>query len=237
MNTSSQNRLIGEEAREFVDRDYDAIPTDSLPIWERPKALRVLGKECDSFVRLGAGLTAWIVGAAGGAALAAVVWSGAPIWVRGIALIVAIPLLLGGALLGRMVWQEGRRVVDAFCWWTLLPERMPAGGSGVEDWRAAPVRDAVEARVFIFQGWRPLRIVLCAMSFLAPFVFLRAMQPGSRFHSTWQQSQEASITVFVLILAVVGISAGVVTFGGQHRANRAHSERDPIQRRLLRRDR
>ena len=134
MNTSSQNHLIGEKAREFVDRDYDAIAPEDLPLWERPKALKVLGRECDSFVRLGAGLTAWIVGAAGGAALAAVVWSGASIWVRGIALIVAIPLLLGGALLGRMVWQEGRRVVDAFCWWTLLPQRMPAGGSGVEDW-------------------------------------------------------------------------------------------------------
>ena len=82
-----------------------------------------------------------------------------------------------------------------------------------------------------------MRLVLSVMSFFAPLAFLTATDPASRFYLTSQQSQRASITVFVLALAVVGIAAGIFTFGGIFRANRAHSERDPIQRWLLRRDR
>lgn len=235
MKTSSQNPLIGRNAREFVDRDYNAIPPDGLPIWERPKALKLLAKESDSFVRLGAGLTAWIAGAAGGAALAAVVWAGAPVWVRAVALLAAILLLAGAARLGRQVWQAGRQVIDAFCWWTLLPERLPDGGVGVEDWRAAPVSDAVEARVFIFGGWRVVRIILSALSFVAPLTFLNSLDSGPRFD--WYDGQSATLAVFSVVLVIIGFSSAAVLSWGQFRASRAHAERDPIQRWLLRRDR
>lgn len=226
--------LIADEAGAFVDRDYDRLTQDDLPgmLWERARALKVLGTESDSFVRLGAGLVAWLSAVLGGAGLALAVWDAAPVAVRVLGLVVGGALLAAGAVLGRRVWKAGRRVVDAFVWWTLLPERMHGGGVGVDDWRAAPVRDAVQARVFVFQGWRPLRIVLGTLSFFAPLAYASELEfrAGS---DPWVAGQTASLWVFGVVVAATGVIGGVVVMGGQVRANNAHSQRDPVRRRLL----
>lgn len=226
--------LIADEAGAFVDRDYERLTTDDLPgmLWERGRALKVLATESDSFVRLGAGLVAWLSAVLGGAGLALAGWDGAPVAVRVLGLVVGGALLAAGAVLGRRVWKAGRRVVDAFVWWTLLPERMHGGGAGVDDWRAAPVRDAVRARVFVFQGWRPLRIVLGTLSFFAPLAYASELEFRAGTDS-WVAGQTVSLWVFGVVVAATGVIGGVVVMGGQVRANNAHSQRDPVQRRLL----
>jgi hypothetical protein len=51
---------------------------------------------------------------------------------------------------------------------------------------------------------------------------------------TWHDGRHTlAVAVGVLGLAVAGVLAGAVVFGGQVRANRAHSQGDPIQRKLL----
>jgi hypothetical protein len=224
--------LVGPEAQDFAGRDYDAVTDDELPqlLWQRARAIKVLGTESDSWARLAAGLLAWLAAVAGGAGLAVGAWAGAPVALRVLGPVAGAALLAFGTVLGRRVWRAGRAVVNAFCWWTLLPERLDGGGAGVEGWRASPARDAVEARVFVFQGWRPLRIVLGVLAFFAPIAWADQLDRGGRAFYT---GQTAALWVFSLVLAVAGVCAGVVVFGGQVRANRAHSQRDPVQRRLL----
>ena len=231
--TTTPDPLVGDEARDLVERDYAAIAPEDLPLWERAKALKLLGRECDSFTRLGAGFLAWILGVGAAAGLAVVVANDVPLWGRALGLIAGVGLGLVAWGLGRRVWKAGRRVVDAFCWWTLLPERMPGGGAGVDEWRAEPVRDAVRARVFVFEGWRALRIAAATVSVLAPIVYLDTLDRGPRF--SWYDGQTAALTVFSLLFLVIGIGTGAVLIWGQYRASRAHAERDPIQRWLLRR--
>lgn len=231
-----ESSLIGAEARRFVERDYASIAPEELPIWERPGALKILTREGDSLVRISTGFIAWLAGVAGAACLGAVFWNGTPIWFRIVSLLLAIALLFAALSIGRPTWRAGRMVTDAFCWWTLMPEWLPEGGGGVEDWRAARVRDAIDTRLFLFGGWRIPRIVLAVLSIMSPLVFLVSLQDSPRFHPTWQDGQAASVTVFSIMFAVVAVSAAIFSFGGVFRANRAHSERDPIQRFLLRRD-
>ncbi|MGH3383082.1 MAG: hypothetical protein ACRDO1_00745 [Nocardioidaceae bacterium] len=234
--TSQQAPLIGDDARAYVERDYDALGSDDLPgqLWERTKALKVLARECDSFARLLSGLAAWALAVAGGALVALAVWNDVNGVLRVVGVVVGVPLVAAAAVLGRRVWQAGRVVVDAFCWWTLLPEKLAGGGAGVEDWRSSPVRDAVAARVFVFQGWRPLRIGLGAVAFLSPAIFFAlAVEGGPRYRPTWHEGQTAALWVIGLTLVVAGFAAGVVLMGGQWRANLAHSQRDPVQRKIF----
>jgi hypothetical protein len=233
---TTRDPLVGEEARDLVDRDYAAIDSENLPLWERDRALKVLGRECDSFPRLGAGLLAWVLGVGTAAGLAVAVANDVPLWGRALALVAGAALAVVALSLGRRAWKAGRRVVDAFCWWTLLPERMPGGGAGVEGWRASPVRDAVQARVFVFEGWRVLRTALGSLAFLTPFAVLALLQGGPRYESpTWVGEQTLAVTVFLLALAAVSFAAGGIVLWGQYRAARAHAERDPIQRWIFRR--
>lgn len=230
--------FVGHDARAFIDRRDLSAEQAAQALFERRRALDVLAREGDSFVRLAAGVAAWLAGVVGGAGLAFGLWSGAPTWQRVAAPLGGLLLVLGAVALGVRVWRAGRQVVDAFCWWTLLPERLPDGGAGVDDWRSAPVRDAVQARVFLFRGWRPLRLVVSVTAILSPLAFIMlALEGGPRYRPTWQDGQTPAVTVFVIVLAVAGATAGAVVFGGLLRTNRAQAERDPVQRRLLGRDR
>lgn len=230
--------LVGTDATAFVGRsDLDGEEA-AQALFERQRALAVLAREGDSFTRLIAGTIAWLAAVVGAAGVAYGLWSGAPAWQRVAAPVVGLVLLAGAVVLGRRVWQAGRQVVDAFCAWTLLPERLPEGGAGVDDWRSSPVRDAVQARVFLFRGWRPLRMVLAVAAMLSPLAFIAlALEGGPRYQPTWQEGQTPAVTVFVLLMAAAGVTAGVIVFGGLFRTNRAQAERDPVQRRLLDRDR
>lgn len=227
--------LIGESARPLVERDYESIAPAELPLWERAQALKVLGRESDSWTRVAAGLAAWVGGVASAAALVTVISNDAQLWLRLVCLVVGVALALGSWRLGRRVWQAGRRVVDAFCWWTLLPERMPEGGAGVEGWRDSPARDATAARVFVFDGLRVVRIVLAALSAFAPLLFLDSLDRGPRFG--FYDGEGLALTLFSLALLAIGLGTAAVLLWGQYRAAKAHAERDPIQRWILRRDR
>ncbi|MBC7592768.1 MAG: hypothetical protein H7288_02300 [Kineosporiaceae bacterium] len=80
-----------------------------------------------------------------------------------------------------------------------------------------------------------VRIFLSAVSFLAPLMFLNSLGSGPRFD--WYGGQSASLAVFSAVLIIIGFSSASILIWGQYRASRAHAERDPIQRWLLRRDR
>jgi hypothetical protein len=230
--------LVGGAAREYVVAADTPVGAFDAPLWQRSRALRALTAEADSFSRLGAGLLAWLVGVGATACLGAAFWHGAPAVVRVPAAVGAVLLAYAAARIGRTTWLSGRAVVDAYSWWTLLPERVPGGGAGVEDWRARPVRDAVQARVWVFQGWRPLRIGLAALAFLSPFAFLAlGVEGGPRYQPTWDEGQGTTVLVVTLGLLVTGWVAGATVLWGQFRMSRAHAERDPIQRWILRRDR
>ncbi|MCL3820188.1 hypothetical protein [Aeromicrobium wangtongii] len=229
------DRLIGRAATSLLDRDHAAIPPEELPLWERAEALKILRRECDSWTRLGAGLVAWVGAVVGAAALAAVVSHDAPVWLRIVCLVAGAALVIGSWRLGHRAWLAGRRVIDAYCWWTLLPERMPQGGAGVDGWRANPVVDAVQARLFVFEGARVVRIALAAVSMLAPLAFLDTLDRGPR--ASWYEGETTSLWLFCLAFLTVGLGTGAVLLWGQFRAARAYTERDPVQRWLLRRDR
>lgn len=225
--------LIGREARALVARDVDAIAPEELPLWERARSLTILRRECDSWTRLAAGVAAWLAAVMGVAALATVVSHDAPWWLR-VAALLAGALVLGFAVpTGLAAWRAGRRVVDAYCWWTLLPERMPGGGAGVEQWRADPLRDAVEARTFVFEGARVVRIGASAVSALAPLTFLDVLDRGPR--PTWWDGETLALTLFSIGFVAIGLGTAAVVIWGQFRAARAATERDPVQRWLLRR--
>ena len=231
--------LVGQEAQPFLVREQTGPAAEDavrrLP--ERQRALATLTRAADSPARLAAGLISWVAAVVGAAGLAYALWTSAPLWQRVAAPAAGLALSVLALAAGLQVWRAGRRVVDALCWWTLLPERLPHGGEGVERWRASPVLDAVEARVFLARGWRPVRLLAGAAAFVSPLAFVAlALQGGPRYTPTWQDGQGPAVTVFVLLLATAGVVAGTVVLGGLVRANRAQAERDPVQRRLLGRD-
>lgn len=227
--------LIGADARPWVDRARSA-PVDPEAqvdlVWERTRALRALERETDSFARLGAGLAAFTLWCLALAGLGAALWDGAGAGVRVLGGLLA--LVAGGAAVagGLLVWRAGRAVVSAYCWWILLPERLPEG-VGVSGWRDDAVRDAVLARVFVFSGWRPLRIGLGAAAALAPAAFVAlAVEGGPRYTPTWHVGQDAALTAVVIGLVLGGLTTAAIVLGGQTRAAAAHSERDPSWRRI-----
>lgn len=233
-------RLVGTDARRWIDRARSA-PRDPQAqvdlVWERQRAVRALERESDSFARLLAGVAAFALWCLALAALAAAVWGGAPGPVRVAGGLLA-PVAGALAVLGGLaVWRAGREVVSAYCWWTLLPERLPEG-VGVTGWRDDAVRDAVLARVFVFSGWRPLRIALGAAAALAPAAFVAlAVEGGPRYRPTWHEGQDTALAVVVIGLVLAGLTTAGVVLGGQTRAAAAHSERDPVWRRLTGRSR
>lgn len=226
--------LIGDDARDVLAQDVTRLsPYDAQnALAYRNRRLATLSAESDSFVRLGWGLLAWAVAVVGLLGAAAAVWAGLAVPVRVVGAVVAVAGLGVGVVLGRDVWLAGRAVVDGFVAWTLLPERLAQGGAGVPDWRAEPVRDAVRARVFVFEGWRTLRIVVAVAAFLVgPMVGDQLQRTPAE--DAWWSGQPAAVAVFIVGLLAVSLTATVVLMGGQWRANRAHSQRDPIQRKLL----
>ena len=230
--------LVGEEARPYLDEDLAAVPLEEQAnrTIQRSRAIKVLGGESTSALRAAVGTGAWLVGLAGVAALSYAAWHGGSGALRLVSAVVGVAAVAGSVVLGRQVWQAGRRVVDAFCWWTLLPERLPHGGAGVDDWRANPVGDAVEARIFMLQGGRMVRVGLAVVAFLAPLAFLQQATAGSpRMPETWPSDQTAALLVAVLGSVAISWLAGVLTFGGQVRANSAHARRDPVSRSIKRR--
>jgi len=241
MTLAAQETLIGSAARELVHEDRAEVPLaqQQLRIWERARNLKTLERECDSWVRLGAGVLAWALGVAGAAGGALGLWQGAGGGARSLGLVAGVLLLAAAAALGLSVWRAGRAVVDAFCWWTLLPARVP-DPSGT-DWGRGAVYDAAQARLFMFRGMRLVRVVLAALAFLAPLVFLLfATGTGDGGQATrfeeplWPAGQGSSQTVTTLLLFVVSWTAGAITMGGQVRANNANAQRDPVQSAVFR---
>ncbi len=223
--------LVGEEARPYVDEDLAVVPLEEQAnrTVQRSRAVRVLGRESTAATRAAAGAAAWLAGMLGVAALAYAAWHGASVGLRLVSAVAGAAAVLGSVLLGREVWRAGRRVVDAFCWWTLLPERLPRGGAGADDWRGNPAGDAVEARVFMLQGGRMVRVGLAVVAFLVPLAFLQQATQGSpRLPDTWPSDQTSALLVAFFGSAAVSWLAGVLTFGGQVRANSAHARRDPV---------
>ncbi len=223
--------LVGEEARAYVEEDLGAVPLEEQAnrTVQRARAVRVLGRETTSPLRAAVGVGAWLVGLVGVAALTYAAWHGGSVALRLVSAVVGVAAVAGSVLLGHQVWRAGRRVVDAFCWWTLLPERLPQGGAGADDWRASPVGDAVEARIFMLQGGRMVRVGLAVVAFLAPLTLLQQATQGSpRLPDTWPSDQTAALLVAVLGSLAISWPAGALTFGGQVRANSAHARRDPV---------
>lgn len=141
---------------------------------------------------------------------------------------------MGSARVGRDVWRAGRRVVDAFVWWTLLPERLPGGGDGVPDWRASPLHDAVQARLFVWTGARWLRIALGALVATVPPAFASTLEHDPELRNPpWQEWPDGWLAVFTVLLLAISWTCTWVVLGGQWRAARAATRRDPVQRRLL----
>lgn len=228
--------LIGSEARELIDSGISLTPDDQLEplLLQRPRALRLLEREADNIRRIGWGSACWFTAAAGWVGLALVLWNGAPWWVRAAGLLTAAVLLPTAAKAGRAVWLAGREVTDALVWWTTVPVRLPKDGAGVPEWRASPTADVIENRTWIWQGKRPLRTMLAALSALAAAVFGRMLQDSPRFGEvTWAHGQGAFITVMVIGLLVIGLGAAGIVVGGMQRAINAYTQRDPIQRAIL----
>lgn len=226
--------LISDVTLPYLNAAAAESVEQSRRLPERRRALQVLGAECDSWVRLGAGLLTWLVGVGGTGGLTLAAWHGAPVALRVLGLMVCLVLLGLAARQGRRIWRAGRQVVDAFCWWTLLPERLPGGGEGVPDWGASPMADRLHAQVFIYQGWRPLRILVAVLAFLHPLALLSTATTASpRFDAFWPAGQGGALAVAVLLLIAIGWTGGVVIMGGQWRANLASSRRDPMQRGIL----
>ena len=230
--------LVSPEAAEVLSRDVVGLPVEGQQrlMFERNRVLTVLDAECGSLVRLAVGAVAWLLALAGGAGLCAALWHGAAPPLRLLGLVAGALLLLGATVLGARVWRAGRAVVDAFCWWTLLPLRVP-DGSGA-DWGVSRAYDVVMARVFLFDGRRLPRVVVSALAFLAPFVFLLLATgsgggPDSQATAMWPAGQEAALGVATLVVFVSCWAVGAVVGGGQYRANLAHSRRDPVQAAVL----
>lgn len=236
----SAGRLVGADALTWMERVRTAPGEPQAQVdlvWERSRALRALERESDSFLRLGAGLAAFALWCLALAGLAAALWDGAAVGVRVVGGLVAAAAGVAAVLGGLAVWRAGRAVVTAYCWWTLLPERLPEGVA-VAGWRDDAVRDVVLARVFVFSGWRPLRIGLGAAAALAPAAFVAlAVEGGPRYTPTWHEGQGAALTAVVVGLVIAGLMTAAVVLGGQFRAAAAHSERDPIWRRITGRSR
>jgi hypothetical protein len=228
--------LIGPAAVRFVRHDLEALDDTGLraALGERPAALCVLEQECGSPSRLLAGALAWAAGLGGAAALCLVAWDGAAAVVRVLGAVVGVPLLAWAWWFGRRVWHAGRDVVAAYAAWMTLPERLPGGGAGVPGWRAAPMADAVATRTFVLQPARFLRIAIGALAWLACISsFMILVVGGQGYDPTWFGGQRGALAIFGLGAAVASGFVGTAAMGGQWRANLAHSQRDPVQRRIL----
>jgi hypothetical protein len=220
----------------LVRRDLDALDDTGLAhaLGERPAALAALERECGSAPRLLAGALAWLAGVLGGAALCLVAWDGASPVVRVLGAVAGAALVAWAWWFGRRVWHAGRDVVAAYATWTTLPERLPGGGAGFHGWRGDPVGDAVAARVLVLQPARFARIAVGALAWLGCLSsFMILVVGGQGYDPTWFGGQRAALAIFGLVASVACGFVGTAAMGGQWRANLAHSQRDPVQRRLL----
>lgn len=223
--------LVSSEARELVSRDVDSLDPE-LVLWERERNLKVLDAECGSPARLLAGIGAWVIGLLGVAGVVLAAWSGIGIGWRVLGLVVGAVLLGLAGWIGRQVWAAGRGVVDAFVWWQLLPTRVSGGLP--PPLRSSDLEDAVAARIFMLQGARMVRTAAAALAFLFPFGFLLfATEDSPRFDALWPSGRGGELLVAVLLGIAVSWTAAAITFGGQLRANWAHSQRDPVQSRIF----
>jgi hypothetical protein len=223
--------LVSSGARELVSRDLGSLDPE-LVLWERERNLKVLDAECGSPVRLLAGVGAWALGLLGAAGLVLAAWSGISIGWRILGLAAGGVLLAAAVLLGRQVWEAGRRVVDAFVWWQLLPTRVSGGLP--PQLRSSGLEDAVAARIFMLQGARMVRTIAAALAFLAPLAFLLfATEDSPRFDALWPAGRGGELLLAMLLVLAVSWTAAAITFGGQLRANWAHSQRDPVQSKIF----
>jgi hypothetical protein len=225
------SRLVSPDARELVLRDVSDLNPE-LVVWERERNLEALNRECGNLPRLLAGIGAWALAVLGAAGLVLAAWSGTPAVLRVLGLVAGVAVLGVACWLGLAVWRAGRAVVDAYAWWELLPTRLRDGLPPQLD--RGPLANAVETRTFMLQGARMVRTGAAALAFLGPFLFLLfATEDSPRFDAFWPSDQGAALLVAVLGLIAVSWTAGVILFGGQWKANLAHSRRDPVQTWIL----
>jgi hypothetical protein len=233
-------RLVSARARPHVQVAESALasedPTGGAPLWDRSRAVAALDPELSSPVRLGAGVVVWLLGVAGVASLAAAAWHGQPLALRLLLLVVGPGLLVGAALLGRVVVGAGRRVVAAYSWWQVLPRLVAEREGTTTDWGASDLENAIETRAWILHPRRFLLGALAAGAFLAPLVLLDiATSRHSARH--WPEDQTLSLTVAVLGGLAVSWRAGCALFRTLSRAASAQGRKDPVTRRLLGRKR
>lgn len=182
--------LVSPEAREWVRISETARagdPSDlGLHLMRRREALRVLDPELTSARRLGPGAMAWALGVAAGAGLTAGAWSGGAPPVRLGGLVLGVLLAGAAVVLGLRVRAAGRRVVEAFCWWSALPRLVAHAEGRVTDWGESDARAAVEARACYLHPRRYVAAGLAAAGGLAPLVLLRmTTDPEGRWADAW----------------------------------------------------
>lgn len=236
---------VSSEAWELVLVSEAAQVADpsglGVHLMRRPRALRCLDPELTSGRRLGQGALAWVTGVAAGAGLTASAWSGAAPALRIGGLVLGVALAVGAVMLGLRVRAAGRRVVDAFCWWSVLPRLVAHAEGRTTDWAVgggtSGVEAAVEARTWYLHPRRYLAAGLAALGGLAPLILLRLVTDAEgRFADVWPADQDAALFVAFVGLAVPSWYAAAALFRTTSRAGSAQAQKDPVTPRLLRRD-
>ncbi|MGH3761698.1 hypothetical protein [Actinophytocola sp.] len=223
--------LVSPVARDLVFRDVAQVNAE-LVIWERERNLETLSRECGSVTRLLVGFLAWALAILGGVGLVLAAWDGVARVSQVLGLVAGLLVLGAALLLGFLVWRTGRAVVDAYCWWELLPSRLRDELS--PQLRATTLSDIVETRIFMLRGPRLVRTIVASAAFLGPFVLLLlATEDSPRFDALWPSGQGPALLVAVLVAFAACWTVGAVVLGGQVRANWAQSQRDPVQSWIL----
>lgn len=229
--------LVSPQAQAFIDSATD-VPEERLPelMWQRARAVKVLDAELASPARVSVGLACWLLALVGGAGLVVATWHGAPWLLRVVGVVVAVALLGPAFRWGRTVRRAGRRVVDAFTWWTLLPDRLPEGRPNQRGGSA--MVEAAQARAWYLHPRRLGRATVASLAFLAPLVFLMSMTNEEvRWEWTWPSDQTLALAVAFAAVAVPSWYAGAATASGLARAGSAQGQRDPLTRALVGRSR
>lgn len=237
--------LVSPDARDAITRARSGRASAPAHLGahlpERARALRVLDAELVAPRRLAAGAAAWAGGVAAGSGGVLAAWEGLPSAARIAGAVLGVVLALGAVRLGRQVRTVGRAVVDAFCWWSVLPRLVAHAEGRATDWTpgggTSGVEAAVEARTWYLHPRRYLAAGLAALGGLAPLILLRLVTDAEgRFADVWPDDQDAALLVAFVGLAVPSWYAAAALFRTTSRAGSAQAQKDPVTQRLLRRD-
>ncbi|GAA4118079.1 hypothetical protein GCM10022215_19260 [Nocardioides fonticola] len=233
-------RLSSAVAWEFVIISEGARHGDPMllggHLMQRARAISVLDAELVQPRRLAVALLAWVMAIGAAALLTVVAWEGVALPVRIVALVGGSGLLAIAAVLARRVRYIGRRVVEAYCWWSVLP-RLIAGAEGTaESWGGSAVRNAVEARAWYVHPRRYLSAALAAAGLLAPLILVRlATAERTTSEVLWPPVQGQALAVAFVGVALPSWYAAGALFRDMSRAGSAQAQKDPVTRRFLHR--